>query len=75
MKLRIYIQSPFFNSKAFVVPHGYRFVYKCVDRFADEYWLFPFNYPVRAWYWLLRLYWKIIFKIVRFWYYLKRLMS
>ena len=49
MKLRIYMPVLFDKGSAFSVP-GYRLV-KTWDK-LEEWWLFPFNYPVQFWYWV-----------------------
>ena len=50
MKFKIFIPPSFVHM--FEDPPAYRFVRVVPDTLEEEWWLFPFNYPVRFWYWL-----------------------
>ena len=43
------------GTRAFLEPLGYRLVRRLDNSYTEEWWLFPFNYPVRFWYWLKSL--------------------
>lgn len=50
-KMRVYINALEFEDgrTGFEVPKGFKFVRKCPDRFANEYWRTPFNYLTKLW--------------------------
>lgn len=49
MKIKILVPETHFQAGTggFKIPRGYRFVRKCVNRFASEYYLIPFHWPAK----------------------------
>lgn len=51
MNLRRFLQEQFFAGPSFQVPVGYHFVRREPKTWTSEYWLWPFHWVARAWYW------------------------
>ena len=54
--MKFYIDIPELQfqagDSAFMAPFGYGFAYRHIGSFETRYYLIPFNYIVRVWYWL-----------------------
>ena len=52
MRIRRFIQEQLFAGPSFQIPRGYFFVRHTPILWESEYWLWPFHWLARAWYWL-----------------------